>query len=296
MTLTYNQDSTFKIMQITDTHIGNMPFHEDDHKTFEAIRKVLTKVQCDLVIHTGDMIWSDGVKDAHIVFEKFLSIFNEFDIPLAITFGNHDSEEIITRSDLRRIYSQVIKNQVTTTDEYIIEDRMSSTINIYDSEGKEIKNTLYLIDSGAGCDDEISEYDWVYPDQIDWFKKISKKYKKGDRIKRNIVFQHIPVPEYWESRFNILSGMCLEENDTISSPKLNTGLFSAMYLNGEIWGMSVGHDHDNNFDSSHFGLHLVYGQVSGYQCYGELKRGVRIFELNQADQSIKTHTVLFNEI
>lgn len=34
MKLKYRDYRTFRIMQFTDTHIGNMAFHEDDYKTF----------------------------------------------------------------------------------------------------------------------------------------------------------------------------------------------------------------------------------------------------------------------
>lgn len=34
MKLKYRDDGTFRIMHFTDTHIGNMAFHEDDYKTF----------------------------------------------------------------------------------------------------------------------------------------------------------------------------------------------------------------------------------------------------------------------
>lgn len=294
--LTYKDDNTFRIMQMTDTHIGNMPFHEDDHKTFDLVRTMLQEVPCDLVIHTGDIIWSDGVKNADHVFKEFISIFNEFNIPVAITFGNHDSEENISRKNLRDLYQSEVVNQVEMTDQDLVQDRLSYTINIYSADGSNLLNTLYLIDSGAGSDEDISEYEWVFPKQVDWFKQTASKYQQGDQVKRNIVFQHIPLPEYWLSMHHIVSGECHEENDTISSPKLNTGLFSAMYLNRETWGMTVGHDHNNNFDSLYQGLHLVYGQVSGFQCYGDNPRGVRIFELNADKQTIETHVVTLDEI
>ncbi|MFT9271822.1 MAG: hypothetical protein ABF511_07935 [Lentilactobacillus hilgardii] len=55
----------------------------------------------------------------------------------------------------------------------------------------------------------------------------------------------------------------------------------------------VGHDHDNNFTSSFRGIQLNYGNVTGYNCYGELTRGVR--EIDVSKDAIKTRIILFSE-
>lgn len=294
MQLKYNEDGVFRIVQFTDTHIGNMPFHEDDYKTFDLINNVLSKVEVDLIVHTGDIIWSDGVKDAHIVFQKTLEKFEAHKRPMAVTFGNHDAEEIITREDLRNIFAETVTNRALKKHSYILDNRESYVVEIHGSADEEVKHALYFMDTGADAPLPIGTYDWNQPEQIEWFRKTAAQYKKGDGVKRNIIFQHIPVPEYWESRLNILDGVHYETDEEISSPHINTGLFANMILNDETWGMFVGHDHENNFDSLLHGIHLVYGNVSGYQTYGSLGRGVRIIELNEKEQSISTYLVDYN--
>lgn len=289
--LKYNENGIFRIVQFTDTHVGNMPFHEDDQKTFALIEKVLKEVDADLVVHTGDVIWSEGVKDADIVFEKTLKVFDEhLRVPMVVTYGNHDSEEIITRSDLRAIYEEVITLKPERKHSFITEDLESFVLEIKGSDDT-IKNILYVIDSGADAPLPIGLYDWVKPAQVNWFNEVAELYKKGDQVKRNLVFQHIPVPEYWQAAENIIDGVNLETNDAISAPYINTGLFASMLINQETWGMFVGHDHDNNFDGVFHDIHLVFGNVSGYQTYGDLDRGVRIIELNEHTQEIKTYTI-----
>ncbi|UUX33749.1 metallophosphoesterase family protein [Fundicoccus culcitae] len=296
MRLNYRKEGIFKILQMTDTHIGNMPFHADDEKTFDLVRRAIHKLDVDLIIHTGDIIWSEGVKDADIVFKKFIEIFNESDIPIAITFGNHDTEEIITRSDLRQLFNQTVKNKAEKVDIAVFDDRENYVIPIYDASNTEVQNALFILDSGAASPLPLSEYDWNQPEQVEWFRKTAHAYLKGDHVKRHLVFQHIPLPEYWQAADNILAGVNKETNERISSPTINTGLFANMLLNTEIWGMFVGHDHDNNFDGLFNDIHLVYGNVSGYQTYGELTRGVRMIELNQHTQDIKTYTVTNDEL
>lgn len=289
--LKYNEDGLFRIVQFTDTHIGNMPFHKDDYKTFELIDNVLSNIDVDLIVHTGDIIWSEGVKDAHIVFQKTLEKFEVHKRPMAITFGNHDAEDIITRSDLRDIFDSTLSNRPLKKHVFVQDDRESHVVEIHGSDSQCVKNVLYIIDSGADAPLPIGIYDWNLPEQVEWFRKTAEKYKKHDGVKRNIVFQHIPVPEYWESRKNIINGVNLETDETISSPHINTGLFANMLLNGETWGMFVGHDHENNFDSLYHDIHLVYGNVSGYQTYGSLDRGVRVIELSEKDSSINTYII-----
>lgn len=283
------KNNTFKIVQFTDTHFGNLPHHEDDIRTFNLIDNILTKEKPDLIVHTGDIMWSDGVKNSDKVFQIVMEYFDKYDIPLAITFGNHDSEEGITRSELREIYDKIITNKPKKIDSFIIDDKENYLIPL--SENGDDLLYLYFIDSGADDRLGFGTYEWVLPEQVEWFRKTSAKYKKNDGIKRNIIFQHIPVPEYWQSKENILSGVQEETNEEISAPKINTGLFANMLLNGETWGMVVGHDHENNFDSTLHGIHLAYANSSGYQAYGDLPKGATVIEITKDPFEIKIRNI-----
>ena len=59
---------------------------------------------------------------------------------------------------------------------------------------------------------------------------------------------------------------------------------SSFYINGQIDAVFCGHDHDNNFVGIHHGIKLCYGNITGYQCYGDLERGVRIIELSNNNE------------
>lgn len=287
------RNDTFKILQLTDTHFGNLPHHADDIRTFDLIDKLITNEAPDLIVHTGDIIWSDGVKDPDKVFRIVMEFIDKYDIPFAITFGNHDTEETVTRSDLRAIYDEVIRNKPEMKDSFIVADKESYTIPLTNN-GEDIA-ILYVIDSGADDRFGYGTYEWVLPEQVEWFRKTSEKYKKNDGVKRGIVFQHIPLPEYWDSKDELLYGVQLETNEAISAPKINTGLFANMALNGEIWGMLVGHDHDNNFDSLHYGIHLAFANSTGYQAYGDVRKGGTVIEISKDPFEIKTRNVQADE-
>ncbi|WP_087974925.1 metallophosphoesterase family protein [Oceanobacillus rekensis] len=287
MKLTYREDGTFTIVQLTDLHIGSIPHHEDDDKTFALIDKAFEKLDADLVVITGDLIWSDGVPNADKVFKELLQRINYHDIPVAITYGNHDSEDEFTRTDLRKMES-VLDHFIEKKNTFIVDDRESYTIEIYDPFGETIKNVLYVIDSGADAPLPIGNYDWVHPEQVNWFREVSKKYKNIDARQSDLIFMHIPLPEYWQASQSISSGECNETNDTISAPYINTGLFASAVMDGQITGVFVGHDHDNNFVGEHVGIKLVYGQVSGYQCYGDFERGARLIQLTVEGMETKT--------
>jgi 3',5'-cyclic AMP phosphodiesterase CpdA len=295
MKLRYRDDGTFKIMQFTDTHIGNRPYNEADKKTFALVEYALKHYEVDLIMHTGDIIWSDGVTGPDEIFKEFMESFNAVETPKAITFGNHDAEGTATRTDLREIFNQRVTNKAGLTNLFSIETRESYTLEIYKHNSEEVENVLYVMDSGGEASLPIGIYEWNHPDQVEWFKDVSKKYRKGDNVKRNLVFQHIPIPEYWQAANNIIAGENNETDERISAPHINTGLFANMLIDGETWGIFVGHDHENNFDSLLHGIHLVYGNVSGYNTYGDTNRGVRMIELNANNHEIKTYTIELND-
>ncbi|WP_036187196.1 metallophosphoesterase family protein [Ureibacillus manganicus] len=287
MKLKLREDGTFKIVQLTDLHIGSLPHHEDDYKTFDLIDKAFDNLDADLVMITGDLIWSEGVPNADKVFTELLERINKHEVPVAITYGNHDSEDEFVRSDMRKMES-ILEHLVEKKNSFIVEDRESYTVEIYDEKGEDIKHVLYVIDSGASAPLPVGIYEWVHPEQVNWFRKVSQNYKQPHGQKTDLIFMHIPLPEYWQASQNILSGECNETNDTISAPYINTGLFAAAYMNGQVEAVFCGHDHDNNFVGEHHGIKLVYGQVSGYQCYGDFERGARIIRLTANGMETKT--------
>lgn len=294
MNLSYREDGTFRIVQLTDLHIGSYPFHEDDEKTFELVRKALNNLDADLVVVTGDNIWSEGVPEPEKGFQTLIDLFNEFPVPITLTYGNHDSEESVTRSDLRKM-EEKLRYRVTKKHSFIVDDRESYVVEIADREEGEVKNALYIFDSGADAPLPIGTYDWILPEQVNWFNDTSKFYKRASVEKTDLAFLHIPLPEYRNAANAITDGYHYETNEPISAPHLNTGLFASMVFNGQVSAVFCGHDHDNNFAGEFAGIQLVYGNTSGYQCYGDfITKGARVIELSP-ESKMKTYTVAVDD-
>lgn len=104
----------------------------------------------------------------------------------------------------------------------------------------------------------------------------------------SLVFFHIPLPEYgevWEQ------GDCLgQKGEDVCAPKLNTGLFAALWETGESPGVFVGHDHLNDYVGVLHGVPLCYGRVSGYNTYPRdaTPRGARVIRLREGTNGFKT--------
>lgn len=317
MVLRYNPTGKFRIMQFTDLHLGAFPFNENDKKTLLGIEKEVKTYHPDLLVFSGDIIYSmieHGATNPEKSFSEFITFTDSLNIPYTVTFGNHDAEEQITRSELRDIFEKQAKNAVIKNHSAIIADRENFTIELLGSNSDEVKNVFYILDSGDYSNTEHSYYAWVLPEQISWFKATASYYKRPEPEKKDLIFQHIPIPEYWLASQSIIDGNFHESIDMILnginsmnefgtskisfdngvySPEINSGFFSELVMNGHIWGMFVGHDHDNSFNGLYKGIHLVYGQSTGYNTYGTEPKGTRVIDLFEEKAPIETFSTYF---
>ncbi|MGX7058827.1 metallophosphoesterase family protein [Vagococcus humatus] len=270
--LTYRSNNTFKIAQFTDIHIG-YPNGEADLKTLADFETCLAHLDVDLIVITGDLVWAYGGLNPLLAFKQLIKRLNKVDIPVAITYGNHDSEYKITRSDLRQLET-TLTHSVTKENSSLCQDRENYTLSIYDKVGDKILHQLFLIDSGNEAPKEVGGYAYLFPEQINWFKQKELATKHS---LLNLIFMHIPLVEYQYVKEKITSGGQLE---AICCPKINTGLFSSLVLSPHNYQVFCGHDHDNNFTASLNQVGLNYGLISGYNVYGVFNRGYREITLH----------------
>lgn len=316
--LQYRPNRPFKIMQVTDTHLGSYPFSENDQLTLTHLRKAVARLQPDVIIFTGDIIYSlqeHFAQNPLRSFEHFIAYVNQFNVPYVITFGNHDTEpgSGISRQQLWQLYCEQAAHQPLRLEETWVGDRLSFVLPIYGSESGEIENLCFVMDSGDYSGTDASYYAWIEPEQIAWFRRVLETYEESSGQSQHLIFQHIPLPEYWQAALNIQDGEWKEDAGVnlawssinpadfpfphfVASPEVNTGFFYEMVKSKAIWGMFVGHDHDNNFDGLFKGIHLVYGQSSGYNTYGSLPKGVRMIELSENLCSPWTYTVSYETL
>lgn len=144
---------------------------------------------------------------------------------------------------------------------------------------------LYCMDSHSYSPlKDVKGYAWLTFDQINWYRQQSAAYKaqNGGQPLPALAFFHIPLPEYNEAARTenaILRGTRMEE---ACAPKLNTGMFAAMKEAGDVMGMFVGHDHDNDYAVMWKGILLAYGRFTGGNTeYNHLPNGARIIVLDE---------------
>ncbi|WP_261805461.1 metallophosphoesterase [Lapidilactobacillus luobeiensis] len=281
------KENGLKIMQLTDIHIGSYPFEPKDIRTFAALRAAIVAADPDLIMITGDLIWSEGVDRPQRGYQALVDLFNEFDYPIAMTYGNHDSEETIDRSDLRELENG-FKNRIAKQNSFIDHrDKECYTFELGNSAG--ITNVCYVFDSGNHGDLPGTDYDWISLEQIAWYERTHADYLAKIGPTRDLVFLHIPLPEYLQAGEHILAGHFWEDDRRVSGAVLNSGLFAHLRYNDHVAGVFCGHDHDNNFFGEFLGLNLIYGNVSGYNCYGQLPRGYRMIEVKPEGLTTSLH-------
>ncbi|REH88129.1 phosphohydrolase [Staphylococcus felis] len=268
--------SSFKIMQLTDLHLG--PNHDEkDQQTYQLLEQLITTYQPDLCLLTGDQIWSQGVLDSDRVYRELFQFLNQFNTTIATTFGNHDTENQFRRSDLRAIEKEVATHYVDKKHTKIIDDKEAYVIEIYQNQN--LTHLIYVIDGGDYSESAIGDYAYIHPGHVAWIEEVESSYRqKGIALPgHNVLFTHIPIPEYQAiEHVQNFHGIYQE---TIGCAQVNSGLFAQMLHTGGIEAMFCGHDHDNDFGINHYGIDLNYGRVSGFNCYGEIQRGARLIEL-----------------
>ncbi|WP_373230709.1 metallophosphoesterase family protein [Cohnella sp.] len=289
--LKYRQDGTFKIVQFTDMHFGDgkEEERESDGRTAALVRRVIAAEQPDLVVLTGDMIWSHGVGDPKASFRRAIAPIAESQVPWAAVFGNHDAEAGVTREELLAI-QQENERCLSIAGPSDINGVGNFMLKVKDGAGSNDALALYFFDSGINAPEEIGGYAWVHPDQIHWYTQESRRLaEQSGRPLSALAFFHIPVPEYDAAWHGGQVTGTKEEN--VECPKINTGLFGAMVQMKDVLGTFVGHDHDNDYCGTLHGIRLCYGRVTGYNCYGKLRRGARVIQLHEGTRDFDTWIV-----
>lgn len=272
------QDHSFRIMQLTDIHIGSFPFVTEDLQTLAAIKKAVLAVKPDLIMVTGDLIWSDGVDRPERGYQALVELFNQLPFPIAVTYGNHDAEDTMTRTHLRQLEAG-LKYRVPKQHAFVDDrDKESYTLEINDSHG--LRHVLYVIDTGNHAPGSETAYDYPSTQQVAWWHQTQANYQAEKQTTTlDLAFIHIPLPEYQQAGEHQLAGYFWETNPRVSCGQLNAGLFSEFEHDNQLKAVFCGHDHDNNFVGTYLGKQLIYGNVSGYNCYGDLARGYRLINL-----------------
>lgn len=301
--LQFKDDGTFRIMQFADIQDGIIV----KSATTQFIRDSIEAYQPDLVVLTGDNI-SGGSCVTNLgalsSINCFMSIFEEYGVPVAAVFGNHDSEGLATKEAQMAMYE--------TYDCFVGCEGEDLTgcgnynLPILSSDGEKVAFNLWMIDSltyneetSIECFDgyyenDLGGYGCVHQDQIDWYVETSNELKaeNGGELVPSMMFQHIVVPEIYdaldkdaEGNWILPEGAKGYMNENPCPPEYSNGQFDAIVNQGDVLAMFFGHDHKNSFEISHKGVDLVNTTGCGFGSYGDETRGTRIIDLNESDLS-----------
>ncbi|UKS25271.1 metallophosphoesterase family protein [Paenibacillus sp. HWE-109] len=292
--LTFRKDHTFTITQFTDIHWKDGG--TEDQLTKRLMEDVLDTERPDLVVFTGDVIYTGYVTPGEPLCEQPLQAFRDAiqvaetrGIPWAVVFGNHDTETLITRTELM----DTVLQQPHTVAQHGPEEINgvgNYQLTITDSEGVAAA-ALYFFDSGnVSSLPHIKGYDWIRRDQIEWYTKQSEQLtsSNNEQTLPALAFFHIPLPEYQEV-WNRATCYGNKFENVCCSP-VNSGLFTAMVEMGDVMGTFCGHDHINDYWGELHGIRLCYGRATGYNTYGQegFPRGARMIRLHQGERSFET--------
>lgn len=310
------KNGKFRIMQIADVQ-DVYPVSKD---TLRLLAAASDAASPDLAVFTGDQVkgyspalkGKNGAANAAKAIRALASPLEERGMPFAVTFGNHDGQGAADNDTQFGFYKESPMHTFADGN-----DAGTFALEIKGESGTAA--VIYLMDSHSNAPG--GGYDSVHADQIEWYRQKRDVFESENGAPvPSFVFQHIPVPEYFDvlkktnknakgavraygdhkNEYFILDPDNSGEKDFLgeapAAPYINSGEVDAFLEKGEVRALFVGHDHKNSFVADYKGMKLVYTQGAGFGVYGPgLERGVRIIDIYE-DGSWETFTLTFSEL
>ncbi len=295
---TFTTDDDFRIMQLTDIHIGaGFNTIKKDRSALNAIAAMVAEEKPDLVVLTGDMIFSmpyrsftfNNMHPSQLVAD----LMEHLGVYWCVTFGNHDSEgyNLYSRESIAALYSdEKYAHSLFDAGPEDIDGEGNYVINVKNSEG-EITQSLFMLDSGDYTDDDFwgfsSKYGTVRESQVNWYADTLQALKEENDgiMPKSLVFLHIPMQEYedaWDEYMEndyqdtadvqYYYGKAGELGRLICCSEENYGLFDTALELGSTQGFFCGHDHVNNFSVDYKGIRLSYSYSVDYFAYSGISK------------------------
>ena len=305
----FTTDGDFKIMQITDVHLGGGCLSRtEDKKAMNAIAAMVAYEKPDLVISTGDMASTyptAGTMNNRYAHEYFARLMEQLGVYWTVAFGNHDSEayNFYNRDQVVAMYeNEAYQYCLFSAGPEEVSGKGNHVINVKNSAGK-VTQSLFMIDTHSYMEDDPFglnwDYDYIKEDQIEWYRDMVELYcKDGNETAKSLAFFHIPLLEVRDAyqeyvnngsqnteNVKWLGGNDGEKDPVVFPSETRTELFNTMVELGSTQGFFFGHDHLNNFVLEYKGITMSYGFSIDYFAYGGIDR----YGYQRGCQMIVTH-------
>lgn len=300
-----SEDTAFSVLQITDVHILNN--EKKDAKAFKTISAMIETTNPDMIVVTGDIT---SEKENYTAFKTFCTFIEEFEIPWAFTYGNHEGLDIRYEPDEvldpEKIADKQTLNDYLESLEYCIYERGDENTDgmgnyyytVRDNNNNALMSLIFM-DSNS-YDEENNGYDHFHDNQIQWYENTIKQIAKeenGDESKvvPSLAFFHIPMQEYMtaydeaKGTDNLLYGFRFPDED--GTPAADDYMFETMIELGSTKGCFVGHDHMNNYSVNYKGIRLTYGLSCDHNIYVVPFRGGTLINIKN-DGSFTTQSLI----
>ena len=276
---TFVTDDNFKVMQLTDIHIGaGFLSIKKDSMALNAVSSMISEEKPDLVVVSGDIAYpipfQAGTFNNKNSARLFANLMEQLGVYWAPAFGNHDTESYsyFTREDICDFYtSGEFPHCLLQAGPEEVDGAGNYVVNISQS---------YLGD--RIIDGIVMKYDRIHDNQVEWYKNQINALteENGGETPKSLAFFHIPLIEYKDAWQEYVDNDSQDtENVKYYYGKVgekDSGIFDAAAELGSTQGFFCGHDHLNNFSLDYKGIRLTYGYSIDYLAYiGIMKHGIQ---------------------
>ncbi len=303
---TFTTDRDFKVMQLTDIHIGaGWMSLKKDAMALNAVAAMISAEKPDLVVITGDIAYpvpfQSGTFNNLSGAKVFAALMEKLGVYWTVSFGNHDTEAYSYYD--REAISEFYENRqfcLFSRGPEDIDGYGNHVINVKNSKG-EITQSIFMFDSHSYTDGDYFgifwKYDNIHDNQVEWYRQTIKKLNAynaavtnnpGSVVKSSAFF-HIPLTEQRDAWYEFMDngykdtknvkfiyGVAGEDGKIVYPGMGEDGLFEAMLELDSTKAVFCGHDHENNFSVDYKGIRLSYAMSIDYLAYpGIYKQGIQ---------------------
>lgn len=229
----FTTDREFKVMQITDVHLGGGFLSTDkDEMAMNAVATMIKTEKPDLVIATGDIAYpvpfQAGTFNNKSGARQFINLMETLGVYWTVNFGNHDTEaySYFDREYISELYSEKeLKYCLFQAGPEDVDGYGNHTIEVKNSKGI-ITQAFIMMDSHAYTDGDVLgifwKYDNIHDNQVEWYKSEIQRMNAENKAVINAIqpnengglhalysnvktlcFFHIPLVEMKDAWFEL---------------------------------------------------------------------------------------------